>query len=71
MLREAVEGANLYGRRAGQYSLHCFRRGGAQHRFIHIKIKWSFTAVKWWGGWAAGERIDTIMKYLMEDAIGN
>jgi integrase len=35
--------------RGGRFTTHCFRRGGAQHRFQHAKEKWPPKAIKWWG----------------------
>jgi hypothetical protein len=62
LLDIVVEGAGLGGfRRTG----HCFRRGGAQDKYILCKNPWSLHAVKWWGGWAKGESAATILKYLM------
>jgi hypothetical protein len=52
------------------FSLHCFRRGGAQHRFILSDKKWSLAAVKFWGGWSPNESVETIMKYLLEERQG-
>lgn len=52
----------------GYFTLHCFRRGGAQHQFMFtIHGKWSISAVKWWGGWSPNEKADTIKKYLLEE----
>ncbi|RDB27874.1 hypothetical protein Hypma_002250 [Hypsizygus marmoreus] len=50
------------------YSTHCFRRGGAQYRFMYAPLgqRWSLAAVRWWGGWADGENVDTLMKYLID-----
>lgn len=49
------------------YSTHCFRRGGSQYRFIHAPIgeRWALNMIRWWGGWAGGEKIDTLMHYLV------
>ncbi len=49
------------------YTTHCFRRGGAQHRFFYAKNKWNLTEVKAWGGWSKGERNNTIVQYLLDD----
>ncbi|RDB24467.1 hypothetical protein Hypma_008539 [Hypsizygus marmoreus] len=48
------------------YTTHCFQRGGAQYRFTQAPMgeRWSLKAVRWWGGWAPGESVDTLMKYL-------
>jgi hypothetical protein len=48
-------------------STHCFRRGGAQHRFFFTKKPWSLTSVRAWGGWTRGETVDTIVRYLMNE----
>jgi hypothetical protein len=62
LLDLVVVGAKLGGyRRTG----HCFRRGGAQDKYILCKKPWSLHAVKWWGGWGYGESSATILKYLM------
>ncbi|RDB18351.1 hypothetical protein Hypma_000596 [Hypsizygus marmoreus] len=52
----------------GWYTTHSFRRGGAQYRFIFAPLgfRWSLNRVRWWGGWAEGESVDTLMKYLMD-----
>ena len=44
-----------------QYSTHCFRRGGAQYRFMYAPIgqRWTLNAIRWWGGWADGEKVST------------
>jgi hypothetical protein len=41
------------------YTMHCFRRGGAQYRFMFAptKERWSLNIIRWWGGWAAGEHV--------------
>lgn len=53
---------NKFTGRAGlkkHYSTHCFRRGGAQYRFMYTPVsqQWSLTMVRWWGGWAVGENV--------------
>lgn len=42
-----------------QYSSHCFRRGGAQYRFMYAPLgeRWSLSVIRWWGGWAKGEQV--------------
>ncbi|KAF9203533.1 hypothetical protein BGZ49_006312 [Haplosporangium sp. Z 27] len=61
------EAGLLENRKNGKYTTHCFRRGGAQHRFMFADEKWSLKAVKWWGGWSEGEGHNTIMTYLLDD----
>ncbi|KAJ7616035.1 hypothetical protein FB45DRAFT_1106987 [Roridomyces roridus] len=50
------------------YTTHCLRRGGAQYRFMFAPIgkRWSLSIVRWWGGWAEGEQVDTLMRYLLD-----
>ncbi|KAF8067580.1 hypothetical protein FPV67DRAFT_1561929 [Lyophyllum atratum] len=47
---------------------HAFRRGGSQDRFVFAPpaLRWSLNRVRWWGGWAQGENVDTLMKYLLD-----
>ena len=39
------------------FTTHCFRRGGAQYRFIFAPQRWSLARIRWWGGWAKGENV--------------
>ncbi|KAG2039432.1 hypothetical protein BDR03DRAFT_980921 [Suillus americanus] len=41
----------------GNFSTHCFRRGGAQYWFMFAPVgqRWTLAKVHWWGGWADGE----------------
>ncbi|KAG6818685.1 hypothetical protein H0H93_002806 [Arthromyces matolae] len=52
----------------GPYTTHSYRRGGAQYRFVFAPYgtRWSLNKVRWWGGWAEGENVDTLMKYLFD-----
>ena len=61
--------ANLLHGKNGRFTTHCFRRGGAQYRFMFTKEKWSLKAVKWWGEWSEGEGTGTIMRYLLDDCM--
>ena len=38
---------------------HCFRRGGAQYRFMYAPVgkRWTLASIRWWGGWAEGEHV--------------
>ncbi|KAJ7508230.1 hypothetical protein B0H11DRAFT_2169261 [Mycena galericulata] len=51
-----------------EMTLQIFRRGGAQYRFWFAPLgkRWSLNIVRWWGGWASGEHVDTLMKYLLD-----
>ncbi|KAK0489204.1 hypothetical protein IW261DRAFT_1557697 [Armillaria novae-zelandiae] len=64
LLNEFGQGAGL--KRA--YTTHSLRRGGAQYRFMFAPIgrHWSLSVIRWWGGWAIGEHVDTLMKYLVD-----
>ncbi|KAI9103450.1 hypothetical protein DFS34DRAFT_608753 [Phlyctochytrium arcticum] len=68
-LQKCITGSNLLETIGAGYKFttHCFRRGGAQHRFMYAKMRWSLKAVRWWGGWAKGESKDVIIKYLLEE----
>ena len=41
------------------YTTHCFRRGGAQYRFMYAPIgkRWPLSWIRWWGGWAVREHV--------------
>jgi hypothetical protein len=47
--------------RPGKFSTHCYRRGGAQYRFMlaPMREQWPMYKVRWWGGWAEGEDVST------------
>ena len=60
------EGVDLLGQ-GGQYTLHCFRRRGAQHRFFESNRTWPLDAIKFWGGWSEKDGQDTIINYLLNE----
>ncbi|KAF8060132.1 hypothetical protein FPV67DRAFT_1423798 [Lyophyllum atratum] len=64
LLTKFTKGAGL----EGHFTTHSFRRGGAQYRFIFAPpgLRWSLNVCRWWGGWAKGESVDTLMKYLLD-----
>ena len=47
-LAKFADKAGMLVYRDGKFTSHCFRRGGAQHRFIHAAKTWNLQAVKWW-----------------------
>ncbi|KAG2110244.1 uncharacterized protein F5147DRAFT_796945, partial [Suillus discolor] len=53
----------------GNFSTHCFRRGGAQYWFMFAPVgqRWTLAKVHWWGGWAEGEHRDTLVRYLLDE----
>ena len=44
---------------AEHFTTHCFRRGGAQYRFMFAPVgqRWTLARIRWWGGWAQGEHV--------------
>ncbi|KAF7351924.1 hypothetical protein MVEN_01154200 [Mycena venus] len=67
LLDEVVDKSNVLQGRNGKFTTHCFRRGGAQYRFLWADRKWSLKAVKWWGGWSSNENVGTLMRYLLDE----
>ncbi|KAJ7221991.1 hypothetical protein C8J57DRAFT_1253744 [Mycena rebaudengoi] len=55
LMDDIVERSNIMEDRNGKFTTHCFRRGGAQYRFMWADRKWSLKAVKWWAGWSSSE----------------
>ncbi|KAJ3193203.1 hypothetical protein HDU67_005219, partial [Dinochytrium kinnereticum] len=45
---------------------HCFRRGGAQFRFIDSRPRWDLDRLRWWGDW---ETEDVVLTYLMKKMV--
>ncbi|KAJ7435010.1 hypothetical protein B0H11DRAFT_1937995 [Mycena galericulata] len=68
LIKEFTTGAKLP-QTNGNFTTHCFRRGGAQYRFMFAPIgrRWTLRQVRWWGGWAEGEHRDTLIKYLLDE----
>ena len=52
---------------AEEYSTHCFRRGGAQFCFFERKHPWRLEVIKKWGNWAPGEKIGTLINYILNE----
>ncbi|EPQ55680.1 hypothetical protein GLOTRDRAFT_128893 [Gloeophyllum trabeum ATCC 11539] len=68
--KELNEFAMLAGvRGAGSFTTHCYRRGGAQYRFMFAPIgeRWTLARIRWWGGWAEKEHRDTLIRYLLDE----
>jgi hypothetical protein len=57
LLESVVQKSSIMIDRTGKFTTHCFRRGGAQYRFMWADHKWSLKAVKWWGGWSSSEKV--------------
>ncbi|KAG0077805.1 hypothetical protein BGZ93_009948 [Podila epicladia] len=49
-------------------STDCLRRGGAQHRLMHVQNRWLFKAVKWWGGWTDKDSAESVFEYILADS---
>ncbi|KAF8128271.1 hypothetical protein EV363DRAFT_1297891 [Boletus edulis] len=64
-INEATTAAGIL----GSFSTHCFRRGGAQYRFMFAPVgeRWTLAMVRWWGGWAENENRDTLIRYLLDE----
>ncbi|KAJ7778003.1 hypothetical protein DFH07DRAFT_766219 [Mycena maculata] len=67
LLDDVVERSGVMKGRNGKFTTHCFRRGGAQYRFLWAERKWSLKAVKRWGGWSSNENVGTLMRYLLHE----
>ncbi|KAF8325729.1 hypothetical protein F5887DRAFT_1085236 [Amanita rubescens] len=67
IMDDIVQKSGVMQGRNGKFTTHCFRRGGAQYRFMYAPRKWSLKAVKWWGGWSSNDNVNTIMRYLLEE----
>lgn len=64
LLEMVTAGSGVMEGRNGKFTTHCFRRGGAQYRFMWAEQKWSLKAVKWWGGWSSNENVSgRLMSY--------
>ncbi|EEY57848.1 uncharacterized protein PITG_00433 [Phytophthora infestans T30-4] len=48
------------------FTSHCFRRGGAQYRFMFAPEdrRWSLKLVKWWARWAPSEKTNWAIRWL-------
>jgi len=57
LMDSIIEPSGVMKGRNGKFTTHCFRRGGAQYRFMWATRKWSLKAVKWWGGWSSSENV--------------
>ncbi|KAF8333359.1 hypothetical protein F5887DRAFT_893721 [Amanita rubescens] len=53
---------------SGRFTTHSFRRGRAQYRFMCAPLgqRWALNRIRWWGGWAKKEGIDTLIRYLVD-----
>ncbi|KAF9554482.1 hypothetical protein CPC08DRAFT_766691 [Agrocybe pediades] len=62
-----AEAAGIRG--AKDFTTHCFRRGGAQYRFMCAPQgqHWSLARIRWWSGWAISKHRDTLIRYLLDE----
>lgn len=65
-IKEFAAGAKLP-QQNGTFSTHCFRRGGAQYRFMFAAVgrRWTLRQVRWWGGWAEGEHVGALIEFVL------
>ncbi|KAJ7592229.1 hypothetical protein C8J56DRAFT_780975, partial [Mycena floridula] len=61
LLDKVVEASGVMKGRNGKFTTHCFRRGGAQYRFMWAEHKWSLKVVKWWGGWSSSNHVSHLI----------
>jgi hypothetical protein len=64
LMDSIIEPSGVMNGRNGKFTTHCFRRGGAQYRFMWADRKWSLKAVKWWGGWSSSENVCILSRLL-------
>ena len=57
LMDNIVQKSGVMKGRNGKFTTHCFRRGGAQYRFMYAPRMWSLKAVKWWGGWSSSDNV--------------
>ncbi|KAF8199486.1 hypothetical protein BJ912DRAFT_921906 [Pholiota molesta] len=50
------------------FTMHSLQQGGAQYQLMFAPLgeRWSLSIIHWWGGWAIGEQVNTLMKYLID-----
>jgi integrase len=69
MITEMATNAGIDG--AEHFTTHCFRRGGAQYRFMFAPVgqRWTLARIRWWGGWAQGEHVSycNIIYYMIRN----
>ncbi|KAJ7593936.1 hypothetical protein C8J56DRAFT_777258 [Mycena floridula] len=68
-IQEYIDRFAVSGGLTDKYTTHSFRQGGAQYRFMFAPVgkRWSLAVIRWWGGWSAGEHVDTLIKYLLDE----
>ena len=58
----------MVGAQLGYFTLNCFRRGAVQHwLMITLRGKWATTVIKRWSGWSSSEKLETIMKCILDE----
>lgn len=67
LLDSVIEASGVMRGRNGKFTTHCFRRGGAQYRFMWARHKWSLKAVKWWGGWSSSDYVCNKYSLIADD----
>ncbi|RXW11526.1 hypothetical protein EST38_g14330 [Candolleomyces aberdarensis] len=61
MISRMADATGLPNSERSKYTTHCFRRGGAQYRFMFAPLgkRWTLARIRWWAGWATGETVST------------
>ncbi|RXW22496.1 hypothetical protein EST38_g3351 [Candolleomyces aberdarensis] len=69
IITRVADASGLSNSEACKYTTHCFRRGGAQYRFMFAPLgkRWTLARIRWWAGWAEGEHGDTLIRYLLDE----
>jgi hypothetical protein len=49
-------------------TMHTFRRGGLQYRFIHAPKRWNIESCRRWGGWKSAD-LTVVMGYLLNETL--
>ena len=65
LLDNIVDRSGVMKGRNGKFTTHCFRRGGAQYRFMFAPRLFSLKAVKWWGGWSSSENVSHVLSIVL------
>lgn len=62
-----IDPVNAAGEQLRKCTAHCFRTGGAPHRFVIGKARWPFDVLKWWDGLESIDDINKTIRYLLEE----
>ena len=54
LMQDTMVAAGIDRKDDSSRTLHTFRRGGFQDKFIFQKPRWNLRVCRWWGGWGVG-----------------